>query len=305
MTGSDPRPLRRDAVAALTAAGVPSPEADALQLLAHATGVPQSRLALLAEVTTGQAQIFTDLVGRRVRREPLQHLTGTAPFRHLELPVGPGVFVPRPETEILVDLALAALNRGGPERRPIVVDLCTGSGAIALATALEAAPAEVHAVELDSQALAWARRAADKYRQRLLDSGSSLAFHRADARDAGRGVIPRLAGRVDVVTCNPPYMPSGAIPRDPEVRDYDPPRALYSGADGLDLIRELLDPIARLLRPGGLVLIEHGDLQGEDAGASGVPALLRADSRYTDVEDHPDLARRPRVTAARRSATRE
>jgi len=193
---------------------------------------------------------------------------------------------------------LRALPAG--ERR--AVDLCTGSGAVAFALAVEAAPSHVTAVEVDSAAVEWTRRNADALAESLSDAGSRVDIVQADARTcaADGGPLAGLRGTVAVVTMNPPYVPSGARVRDPEVRDHDPALALYGGEDGLDVVRGAIGTAALLLQPGGLVVIEHSDEQGDDA-EEGVPALLVADGRWRDVTDHRDLARKPRFTTATRA----
>lgn len=285
----------------LTAAGVPSPDTDAILLAAHVKGVPRSRLLLHDRMDSTERTAYERLLTRRMARVPLQHLIGTAPFRNLELAVGPGVFIPRPETEQVAQAgidALKALPSG--ERR--AVDLCTGSGAVAFSLATEAAPAHVTAVELDDAAVAWTRRNADALREEIASVGSRVDVVQADARTcaADGGPLASLRGTVAVVTMNPPYVPSGAQVRDPEVRDHDPALALYGGPDGLDVIRGALDTAALLLQPGGLLVIEHSDEQGDEA-EEGVPALLLADGRWRDVADHRDLARKPRFTTATRA----
>jgi release factor glutamine methyltransferase len=271
------RDLLRDATARLRSAGVASPEHDAAELLAHVLGTDRSRLVLVDEVPDAAAQEHAALVARRSAREPLQHLTGIAWFRRVSLAVGPGVFVPRPETELLAGWAIEHASRGS-----VVVDLCTGSGAIALAVADEVPGARVHAVELDESAHAWAER-------NLAGTGVDLRL--GDLASA----FDDLVGAVDVVTCNPPYIPleaweSVAV----EARDHDPHLALFSGEDGLDAIRVLERRAARLLRPGGLLGFEHAEVQVESA-----PAVLTATGRWSDVRDHRDLAGRPRFTTAR------
>lgn len=322
----------------LARAGVPSPRVDAELLLAHVTGRPRLTLGLLGEVPPEQVRAFRALVARRAAREPLQHLTGTAPFRRIELQVGPGAFVPRPETELLVD---AARQHVAGTPGPVLVDLCTGTGAIALSLAVELPGARVHAVELSEAALAWARRNLAALAPEIGAVGSTLVLVAGDATTAAEagGALPGLAGAVDVVITNPPYVPDAAVPREPEVRDHDPALALYGGPDGLEVIRPLARQAALLLRPGGLLLVEHADAQGEDAGLLGVPALLRAQPdpgdgarvpvpngasamprhlagatstpaaavagaprpAWRDVTDHPDLTGLPRYTSAVRA----
>lgn len=282
--------LLREVADRLRAAGVPSPDHDAAVIVAHALGVPRSRLTGSAVESAGaDARVRIEvLASRRAAREPLQHLLGVAWFRHLELEVGPGVFVPRPETEVMagwvVDDARARAAAAGEVR---VVDLCTGSGAIALSVATEVPGARVHAVELDEQAQVWARR----------NVAASPAGDRVDLRDGDMAeAFPDLDGTVDLVVSNPPYIPMAAYDSvAPEVRDHDPALALWSGEDGLDALRVVVTTAARLLVPGGAVAIEHADVQAEDA-----PRVLARDGRWREVRDHPDLAGRPRfVTAVR------
>ena len=294
----------RDAIAdaqrRLEAAGVPSPETDALLLAAHVMGVPRGRLMLHDRLESEQRTAYERLLTRRIVRVPLQHLLGVAPFRNLEVLVGPGVFIPRPETELVAQAAIDVL-RSLPVEERRAVDLCTGSGAVALALATEAAPATVWAVEVDPEALTWARRNVADQSSTLSEVGSHVEVVEADARTCAREGSP-LAGLVAdiaVVTMNPPYVPEGARVRDPEVRDFDPAIALYGGPDGMDVIRGGIDSAAHLLRPGGLVVIEHADEQGDEA-EEGVPVLLTADGRWVEISDHRDLARKPRFTTARR-----
>ena len=271
---------RRAAAARLRDAGVASPERDADLLLAHVLDVPLGRLALVDDVDDAEHEAYDALVARRAAREPLQHLTGSAAFRHVELAVGPGVFVPRPETELLAGWAIEqALDAG---RAPVVVDLCTGSGAIAKAVADEVPGAVVHAVELDEGALAWAERNL---------AGTGVDLRHGDLATA----FDDLAGTVDVVVCNPPYIPLEAWESvAAEARDHDPHLALFSGQDGLDAIRVLEQRAALLLRPGGVVGAEHADVQGESA-----PGVFAASGRWLDVADHRDLAGRARYLTAR------
>ncbi len=231
------RERRRAAVALLEAAGVPSPAYDADALLAHVLGVDRGRLALHDDLAPGQVAAYDELLARRARREPLQHLLGVAHFRHVELAVGPGVFVPRPETELLAGWAI---EKAQDQADPVVVDLATGSGAIAKAIADEVPDAQVYAVELDPAAHAWAER-------NLADTGVELRH--GDLADA----FDDLAGTVDVVTCNPPYIPLTAWETvAPEARDHDPHLALFSGDDGLDAIRVVGAARGAAAQAGGL-----------------------------------------------------
>lgn len=265
--------------------GVASPEYDAAELLAHVLGVSRGALALVDRIADAQADGYLALIRRRAAREPLQHLTGVAHFRHVALAVGPGVFVPRPETELLAGWAVEQCHRAGGE--PVVVDLCTGSGAIAKSIADEVPGARVHAVELDEDAHAWASRNL---------AGTGVDLRQGDMATA----FDELAGTVDVVVCNPPYIPleaweSVAV----EARDHDPDLALYSGQDGLDAMRVLERRAALLLRPGGAVGAEHADEQGPAGLAGGAAAVFAASGRWADIRDHEDLAGRPRYVTAR------
>ena len=273
----------RRATAVLAEAGVPSPDFDAAELLAHVLGTTRSKVLLAEGISTEQQRSYDGLVARRAAREPLQHLTGTAAFRYVDLAVGPGVFVPRPETELLagwgVEQAESVVAAG---RRPVVVDLCTGSGAVALSVATEVPQAEVHAVELGEQAVEWAARNL---------AGSDVDLRHGDMA----GAFPDLDGTVDVVLCNPPYIPLAAYESvAPEARDHDPPLALFSGEDGLEALRVVEQVAARLLRHGGVLGAEHADVQGSSA-----PDVLVSAGRWSDVRDHPDLAGRPRFVTAR------
>ncbi|RYB91164.1 peptide chain release factor N(5)-glutamine methyltransferase [Nocardioides oleivorans] len=270
---------RRAAAARLREAGVASPERDADLLLAHVLDVPLGRLPLVDDLSEDDQGQYDALLARRAAREPLQHLTGTAAFRHVELAVGPGVFVPRPETELLAGWAIDVASTLSS---PVVVDLCTGSGAIARSVADEVPGAEVHAVELDEGALAWAERNL---------AGTGVDLRHGDLATA----FDDLAGMVDVVVCNPPYIPLEAWESvAAEARDHDPYLALFSGQDGLDAMRVLERRAALLLRPGGVVGAEHADVQGVSA-----PAVFAASGRWVDVADHLDLAGRARYVTAR------
>lgn len=283
VSGVVTRALVRDAATALARAGVASPEHDAAELLAHVLGTTRAALPLAGPVTPAQSEAYGVLVARRAAREPLQHLLGSAAFRHVELAVGPGVFVPRPETELLagwaVEQAERILDTG---RAPVVVDLGTGSGAIALAVATEVPSAQVHAVELDEAAHRWAVRNL---------AGSGVDLRQGDMADA----FADLDGSVDVVVANPPYIPLEAYESvAPEARDHDPELALFSGEDGLVALRVVARVAGRLLRRSGVAGAEHADVQGESA-----PGVFVATGRWSDVRDHPDLAGRPRFVTAR------
>jgi release factor glutamine methyltransferase len=272
-------PALAAAAARLAGAGVASPRVDAELLAAHALGVARGRLLLIDTARADELRRFADLVAERARRVPLQHLLGTAAFRHLELAVGAGVFVPRPETELLAGWGIAHTAPGAT-----VVDLCSGTGAIALAVADEAAPGRVYAVERSVAALPYLRRNAAAF--------PAVEVVAGDVTDSE--LLASCRGGVDVLLCNPPYVPDGtAVP--PEVADHDPAEAVFGGADGLVLIRPVIALAAALLRPGGVLGIEH-----DDGHAEAVPELLRADGRFDAVTAHDDLAGRPRYATARR-----
>jgi release factor glutamine methyltransferase len=275
------------AVAILDAAGVPAARVDAELLLGHvlslSRGEVQAKAVTEALLSREDAAAIALLVERRAAREPLQHITGRAPFRGLNLAVGPGVFVPRPETELVAQYAIDVLREvATPE--PIGVDLGTGSGAIALALATEVGHARVFAVEVSPLAFIWARQ---NFREQGVTNARVVLADLAEA-------LPELDGSVDVVISNPPYIPTGAIPRDPEVRLFDPELALYGGDDGLDVVRQVSMTARRLLHSGGLLVLEHGEVQ-----AAQIAALLTADG-WTAIAHHRDLLGRDRATTALR-----
>jgi release factor glutamine methyltransferase len=273
------------AVQILESAGVPNARVDAELLIAHLLGVSrggvQAKVATDAGLSPDDAVSFAELIERRSAREPLQHITGRAAFRQLELAVGPGVFVPRPETEFVAQFAIDAL-RATASPRPIGVDLGTGSGAIALAMATEVPHAQVFGVEVSPRAFVWTKQ---NFREAAADNAIAIFVNLADA-------LRELDGTVDVVISNPPYIPVGAVPRDPEVRLFDPEIALYGGEDGLDVVRQVSTTARRLLHPGGLLVLEHGELQ-----AAQIAALLVSDG-WTAVAHHRDLLGRDRATTA-------
>jgi len=276
----------KSATAELAAAGVPSPAVDAQLLAAHLLGVGRGELAAMLFGTAGAPAGYAELVHRRAAREPLQHITGVAYFRHLELRVGKGVFVPRPETESVVQLAvdvLLKLTQGRKECTSTAVDLGTGSGAIAGSLAAEVPGCRVYAVELSDEAYPWAAG-------NLAGTGVELVH--GDLRTA----FPELDGTVDVVVSNPPYIPAGAIPREVEVRLHDPHMALYGGgADGLEMPTAAIAAAARLLRPGGYFVMEHAEVQAEQ-----MAALFKEGGHWEAVTTHQDLTGRDRATSGLR-----
>lgn len=269
----------------LALAGVASSRHDAEELLAFVLAQPRTMLHRHPPLSADQCAAFDAVVARRARREPLQHIVGTAAFRHLDLEVGPGVFVPRPETEVMTGAAVAELHRlrAAGVDAPRAVDLCTGCGAVALSMATEASGSVVTAVELSSDAVRYAWRNA---------AGTGVDVRQGNISDA----VDDLAGTVHVVTANPPYIPLTAFESvDVEAREFDPAPALWSGDDGLEMIRVVSEVAARLLVDSGFVACEHADVQGDSA-----PDVFAASQVWTQVRDHTDLAGRPRYVVARR-----
>lgn len=284
------QPLRLailEAMRILEEAGVASPRVDAELIAAHVLGVERGRLPLVPLVDPPVIEAIGKLVAQRAKRVPLQHLTGWAGFAGITLDVGPGVFTPRPETELLVDWGLQVIH--GREY-PVVVDLCTGSGALALAIAHERPDAVVYAVDVDPNALAWARHNAEK---QAAEGDTPIRLYSGDVGDGT--IFAELDGLVDLVVCNPPYVPPGGdLP--PEVVDFDPPQAVFAPDGGLAVVRQAVATACRLLKHGGGVAIEHDDTHG-----SAAPALVASRKVLTDVQDHRDLAGRPRFVTALRA----
>lgn len=284
----DLRQLVEGASRLLAEAGVPSPGHDARALAALALGLPRLNPLLDHEILPSQAARFAEVVDRRRRREPLQHIVGNTGFRYLTLSVEPGVFVPRPETEVVAQVAIdEALRRVAAGEVPLVVDLCCGAGGIALSVATEVTGSRVIAVDLSLAAVQLTRRNA-----RAAGVGS-LRLEQGDVADPD--LLADLNGHVAVVVSNPPYIPPHAVPQEPEARDHDPDLALYGGgADGLDVPRAVARAAARLLAPGGLFVMEHAEVQAADAIA------LALDAGLAGPFTIDDLTRRPRAVVARR-----
>lgn len=286
----------RSVARALAAAGIDSPRVEAELICAHAGGVARSALALADDLDERQlAEVDRIIVARTADRVPLQYLLGRAVSGRLDLAVGPGVFIPRPETELLVENLLAALPARGAGPGPVVVDLCAGSGTLALEIAHARPDARVHAVELHGPALEWLRR---NVAERSAAGDVPVEVHEADATDPGllgQGLLGHLRGRVTAVVSNPPYIPeTDDLP--PEVGRHEPRTALFGGADGLVVVDPLVHVAAGLLAPGGHLGIEHDDTTG-----AAVAAVVSAQGGFGTVERHTDLAGRPRfVTATRR-----
>lgn len=285
----------------LDAAGIDHPAADAEMIVAHVLGESRGRVQALAllgtAVSAADHEAIMQLHAERVRRVPLQHLTGRAPFRNLELHVGPGVFVPRPETEVVAQFAIDALL-AVPDPQPIAVDLCTGSAAIALALATEVPTAQVWAVEKSREAHAWAERNVSAWgdgRVELLLGDIAELDPAGECRDTKlTRVFEPLRGRVHVLISNPPYVPEGMVPREPEVREHDPSLALFGGPDGLDIVRVISRLARDLVAPGGLLVLEHAETQG-----AAIRQILISDG-WRAPATHRDLTHRDRATTATR-----
>jgi release factor glutamine methyltransferase len=311
-------PLRAAIAAAtehLSRAGIDSARTDAELLAAHAAGAERGRLALLETPGPAFFDRFDAAVTTRAQRIPLQHITGRAAFGPANLQVGPGVFIPRPETESLLEWALAQ----DLPPHPVIVDLCTGSGALAIALAASVPGARVIAVDDDATALGYARRNA---------ADTSVHLVAGDVTDPG--LLPELVGAVDLVVANPPYIPDGTV-LEPEVAQHDPAHALYGGVDGMSVITPIVIRAASWLAPGGLLAVEHDDSTAQATvavfAAVPIPGSLRScppepipgslrscppepipgslrscppAGAFTDITARRDLTGRPRfVTAVR------
>jgi release factor glutamine methyltransferase len=270
------------AAAQLHEAGIDSARHDAEQLAAHVAGTERGRLALLDEPGEQFFESYRDLVAARSRRVPLQHLLGSAAFGPVLLKVGPGVFIPRPETEAVLEWALAQALPS----RPVIVDLCTGSGALAVALAHYRPAARVVGIDDSEAALDYARRNA---------VGTPVEVVRADVSEPG--LLPELDRRVDLLVANPPYVPDDADVA-PEVAGHDPRHAVFGGQDGMAVIAPIVGLAGRWLRPGGLIAVEH-----DDTTAAKTVGLLGATGFFEDVASRVDLTGRPRFVTARRSHT--
>ncbi|UZX03831.1 peptide chain release factor N(5)-glutamine methyltransferase [Arthrobacter sp. CDRTa11] len=267
-----------EATAVLQDAGVPSPRVDAELLADHLLGVGLGRLRALMLGDAPAPEGYAEIVAERARRIPLQHITGVAHFRYLELAVGPGVFIPRPETESVVQLVIDHVK---DMPHPRIVDLGTGSGAIAGSLAHEIPGADVHAVEYSAFAHAWAAR-------NLAPLGVKLVL--GDLRNA----LPEHNGTFDAVVSNPPYIPAEAVPNEPEVALHDPPEALYGGgADGMELPTAAAASAARLLVPGGYFVMEHAEVQ-----AAWIATMMKRAGVWTRITTHLDLNGKERATSA-------
>ncbi|MFY9922187.1 MAG: peptide chain release factor N(5)-glutamine methyltransferase [Mycobacterium sp.] len=280
---TQPARLRREiehAAAALAEAGVGSPRSDAEALAAYAAGTSWGLLSVLGEIDDDFCGRYADLVAARARRIPLQHIIGSAPLGPVTVSVGPGVFIPRPETEGLLEWASAQPL----PPRPVLVDLCTGSAALALALSKFWPDARIIAVDDSDEALDYAYRNV---------AGSSVELVRADVTDNTQ--LPELDGQVDLLVANPPYIPDG-VTLEPEVAQHDPPHALFGGPDGMAVINAIVELAGRWLKPGGRCAVEHDDT----TSAATVEAFTTA-GRFVDVTANRDLAGRPRFVTATRA----
>ncbi|OHT80810.1 protein-(glutamine-N5) methyltransferase, release factor-specific [Mycobacteroides chelonae] len=273
------RQLIAEAVESLSEAGVSSPQVDAEELAAHLLGVSRTRLRF-AELAPDFPESYRDLVAARVQRIPLQHLTGNAAFGPVEVSVGPGVFIPRPETESLYAWATGKLTP-----HATVVELCAGSAALAIALSHDEPAARILAIELDDRALVYTRRNT---------AGTPIEVIQADVTSPA--LLTELDGTVDLIVANPPYIPEDAE-LEPEVAQHDPPLALFAGFDGLTVIAPIVTAAGRLLAPGGHIGVEHDDTNGE-----GTRELFTASELFDEVVQRHDLAGRPRFVTARRKS---
>lgn len=280
----------------LADAHVPNPDPDSAALLAHAWGLDASALArkrLFGDsVPAGVTEIFAELLDRRRQRVPLQHIIGRAAFRYLELQVGPGVFVPRPETELLVTEVLQELDRQQNAHEPFVIDLCSGSGAITLSLAAEHRQLSIIGIEREAEALNWSLK-----NLKSVDLGDSSAELISGDATTFADDRPDLWGLADVVVTNPPYVPDEAVPRDTEVREHDPAAALYGGSSGLEIPELIMRQAEKLLRPGGFFIMEHSEEQGPEACE-----LIMSTASLRQAATYPDYTGRDRYTVAHRVA---
>jgi release factor glutamine methyltransferase len=278
--------LRRaidSAAAKLAEAGIDSARYDAEELAAHLVGTERGRLALLESPGDDFFGRYRDIVAARSRRVPLQHLTGTAAFGPVMLHVGPGVFIPRPETEAMLAWATAQPLAA----RPVIVDLCTGSGALAVALARHRPAARVIGIDDSDAALDYARR-------NVVGTGVELVHADVAELVSKPGLLPELDRRVDLVVANPPYVPDD-IALEHEVAQHDPPHAVFGGVDGMAVIAAVVHIAGRWLRPGGLFAVEH-----DDTTSSRTVELVQSTGLFEDIEARRDLAGRPRFVTARR-----
>jgi len=266
----------------LADAGINTARYDAEELAAHLAGTERGRLALLDSPDDTFFDRYHAAIAARSRRVPLQHITGTAAFGPLTLVVGPGVFIPRPETEVMLEWATAQCLPGAPAR-PLIVDVCTGSGALALALAQRWPEARVLGIDNSDAALEYARRNS---------LGTKVELVRADATDPG--LLTQIDGQVDLVVTNPPYVPD-TVELEPEVAEHDPPHAVFAGPDGMRVIAAVVRLAGRWLRPGGFFAVEH-----DDTTSLLTSELVSGTGLFDDIAARTDLTGRSRFVTARR-----
>ncbi len=271
-------------------AKIESARTDAELIVAHVLGISRASLSLLQEISPQEQKEIERLCQLRQQRIPLQHLTKEAGFRRIVLKVGKGVFIPRPETELLVESTLREFSNATSTK---MVDFCSGAGAIAISLAIELKNVHVYAVEVDQVAFEYLKANHENYQAEIENNNSKLETINSDLAD-----FDYAQGTFDAVVANPPYIPANMIPKDPEVALHDPPLALYGGEDGLDLIRIIILKAAKLLKPGGFIAIEHAELQGDPV--LGVPGLLHQSNNFESIEDRKDLNGLARYTIAKR-----
>lgn len=281
MSGQPPSFHLHRAARRLETAGFESPLTDARILMADVVGTNPGHLFMLDAIEPAQLAVFESHVERRLGWEPVQYITGTAFFRYEEVAVAPGVFIPRPESELLVDHALDFLaSRDRSERR--VVELCAGSGAISRSIAREIPVKDQWAVEISGDAIPWLERNLREVAVEVVHADMADALHQLD-------------GTVDLVVANPPYVPLWARDLLPEDVEFDPEMAVFAGADGLDSLRVVADVAARLLKPGGRLVTEHDESHQDQVVA------LFAEPIFARATGRQDLAGRPRLVTADRS----